>query len=148
MLELTESAVMRDVVTAAQRLDALKALGVRIGVDDFGEGHSSLAYLASLPLDMLKIPKTFVDPLGAPEANLALVRAIVELARSFGLHTVAEGIEEREQLAPLIGLGCELAQGYLFARPASAAAVAELAGGAGVSRRRGAAAPRAATRAS
>ena len=148
MLELTESAVMRDVVTAAQRLDALKALGVRIGVDDFGEGHSSLAYLASLPLDMLKIPKTFVDPLGAPEANLALVRAIVELARSFGLHTVAEGIEEREQLAPLIGLGCDLAQGYLFARPASAAAVAELAGRAGVSRRRGAAAPRAATRAS
>jgi EAL domain-containing protein (putative c-di-GMP-specific phosphodiesterase class I) len=148
MLELTESAVMRDIVTAAQRLDALKALGVRIGVDDFGEGHSSLAYLASLPLDMLKIPKTFVDPLGAPEANLALVRAIVELARSFGLHTVAEGIEEHAQLAPLIGLGCELAQGYLFARPASAAAVAELAGGAGVSRRRGAAAPRAATRAS
>ena len=148
MLELTESAVMRDVVTAAQRLDALKALGVRIGVDDFGEGHSSLAYLASLPLDMLKIPKTFVDPVGAPGANLALVRAIVELARSFGLHTVAEGIEEREQLAPLIGLGCELAQGYLFAKPASAAAVAELAGGAGVSRRRGAAAPRAATRAS
>ena len=94
---------MRDVVTAAQRLDALKALGIRIGVDDFGEGHSSLAYLASLPLDLLKIPKTFVDPLGAPEANLALVRAIVELARSFGLHTVAEGIEERDQLAPLIG---------------------------------------------
>jgi EAL domain-containing protein (putative c-di-GMP-specific phosphodiesterase class I) len=76
------------------------------------------------------------------------LRAIVELARSFGLHTVAEGIEERDLLAPLIGLGCDLAQGYLFATPASAAAVAELADAAGASRRRGAAAPRAATRAS
>ena len=94
VLELTESAVMRDVVTATHRLDALKRLGVRIAVDDFGEGHSSLAYIASLPLDLLKIPKTFVDQLGGQGANLALVRAIVELARSFGLRTVAEGIEE------------------------------------------------------
>jgi diguanylate cyclase (GGDEF)-like protein/PAS domain S-box-containing protein len=128
VLELTESAVMRDVVTAAHRLDALKRLGVRIGVDDFGEGHSSLAYLASLPLDMLKIPKSFIDRLGAPDANVALVRAIVELARSFGLRTVAEGIEDREQLAPLLRLGCDLAQGFLFARPAGAAEVAALAG--------------------
>jgi len=128
VLELTESAVMRDVVTATHRLDAIAQLGVRIGVDDFGEGHSSLAYLSSLPLDMLKIPKTFVDQLGAPGANLGLVRAIVELARSFGLRTVAEGIEEREQLAPLLGLGCDLAQGYLFARPTGAAEVAALAG--------------------
>jgi diguanylate cyclase (GGDEF)-like protein/PAS domain S-box-containing protein len=148
MLELTESAVMRDIVTAAQRLDALKALGVRIGVDDFGEGHSSLAYLASLPLDMLKIPKSFVDQLAAPDANLALVRAIVQLARSFGLRTVAEGIEQREQLAPLLALGCDLAQGFLFARPASAAEVAALAGGPTLSLRPGGAAPRGATRAS
>jgi diguanylate cyclase len=148
VLELTESAVMRDVVTAANRLDAIAALGVRIGVDDFGEGHSSLAYLASLPLDLLKIPKTFVDGIGDPEANVALVRAIVELARSFGLRTVAEGIEQREQLAPLLRLGCDLAQGYLFARPASAADVAALAGSKGVSPRRGAAAPRGATPAS
>jgi diguanylate cyclase (GGDEF)-like protein/PAS domain S-box-containing protein len=123
VLELTESAVMRDVVTATHRLDALKALGVRIGVDDFGEGHSSLAYLASLPLDLIKIPKTFVDGLGEPDANVALVRAIVELARSFGLRTVAEGIEERDQMAPLLRLGCDLAQGYLFARPMEAEAV-------------------------
>jgi EAL domain-containing protein (putative c-di-GMP-specific phosphodiesterase class I) len=148
VLELTESAVMRDVVTATHRLDALKALGVRIGVDDFGEGHSSLAYLASLPLDLIKIPKTFVDGLGAPGANVALVRAIVELARSFGLRTVAEGIEERDQMAPLLQLGCDLAQGYLFARPAGAADVAALAGSPGVSPRRGAAAPPGATPAS
>jgi len=148
VLELTESAVMRDVVTATQRLDALKALGVRIAVDDFGEGHSSLAYLASLPLDMLKIPKSFVDQLGRPGANIALVRAIVELARSFGLRTVAEGIEQREQMTPLLHLGCDLAQGYLFARPAGAAEVAALAGGTGVSLRRAAAALRAATPAS
>ncbi len=128
VLELTESAVMHDVVTAAHRLDALKQLGVRIGVDDFGEGHSSLAYLAALPLDMLKIPKSFIERLGAPDANLGLVRAIVELARSFGLRTVAEGIETREQLAPLLRLGCDLAQGHLFARPAGAAEVAALAG--------------------
>jgi diguanylate cyclase (GGDEF)-like protein/PAS domain S-box-containing protein len=148
VLELTESAVMRDVVTATQRLDALKALGVRIGVDDFGEGHSSLAYLASLPLDLLKIPKTFVDRLGEPEANVALVRAIVELARSFGLRTVAEGIEQRGQMPPLLRLGCDLAQGYLFARPASAADVAALAGRPAISPRPEAAAPRGATPAS
>jgi diguanylate cyclase (GGDEF)-like protein/PAS domain S-box-containing protein len=148
VLELTESAVMRDVVTAANRLDAIAALGVRIGVDDFGEGHSSLAYLASLPLHLLKIPKTFVDGLGEPEANVALVRAIVELARSFGLRTVAEGIEERDQLAPLLRLGCDLAQGYLFARPAGAAELAALAGSKGVSPRREAAAPPGATPAS
>jgi diguanylate cyclase (GGDEF)-like protein/PAS domain S-box-containing protein len=148
VLELTESAVMRDVVTATQRLDGIAALGVRIGVDDFGEGHSSLAYLASLPLDLLKIPKTFVDQIGHPGANVALVRAIVELARSFGLHTVAEGIERPEQVAPLVDLGCELGQGYLFARPAGAAELAALAGGPGVSRRRAAAALRAATPAS
>jgi EAL domain-containing protein (putative c-di-GMP-specific phosphodiesterase class I) len=148
VLELTESAMMRDVVTATSRLDALKQLGVRIGVDDFGEGHSSLAYLASLPLDLLKIPKSFVDQLGAPGANLALVRAIVQLARSFGLRTVAEGIEQRDQLGPLLSLGCDLAQGYLFARPASAAEVAALAGGPTLSLRPGGAAPRGATPAS
>ena len=131
-----------------QHLDAIAALGVRIGVDDFGEGHSSLAYLASLPLDLLKIPKTFVDRLGEPEANVALVRAIIELARSFGLRTVAEGIEERDQMAPLVRLGCDLAQGYLFARPADAARVAAMADGDRLSRRRGAAAPLAATPAS
>ena len=148
VIELTESAVMRDVVTAAHRLDAISRLGVRIGVDDFGEGHSSLAYLASLPLDLLKIPKTFVDVMAAPDGNPALVRAIVELARSFGLRTVAEGIERREQVAPLLELGCDLAQGYLFARPTSAAEVAALAGGPQLNLRRGGAVPRGATRAS
>ena len=148
VLELTESAVMRDVVTATHRLDAISRLGVRIGVDDFGEGHSSLAYLASLPLDLLKIPKTFVDVMSAPGGNPALVRAIVELARSFGLRTVAEGIERREQVGPLLELGCDLAQGYLFARPTSAAEVAALAGGPQLNLRRGVAAPRGATRAS
>jgi diguanylate cyclase (GGDEF)-like protein/PAS domain S-box-containing protein len=148
LLELTESAVMRDVVTVTHRLDALKALGVRIGLDDFGEGHSSLAYLASLPLDMLKIPKSFVDQLGQPDGNVALVRAIVELARSFGLRTVAEGIERPEQMKPLLDLRCDLAQGYLFARPASAAEVATLAAGTTLIPCRAAAAPRAATRAS
>jgi diguanylate cyclase (GGDEF)-like protein/PAS domain S-box-containing protein len=148
VLELTESAVMRDVVTATHRLDALKGLGVRIAVDDFGEGHSSLAYLASLPLDLVKIPKTFVDQIGHPGANLGLVRAIVELARSFGLRTVAEGIEKREQLSSLVDLGCDLAQGYLFARPAGAAELAALAGQGSLSRRREVAALRAATPAS
>jgi EAL domain-containing protein (putative c-di-GMP-specific phosphodiesterase class I) len=128
VLELTESAVMRDVVTATRRLDALKQLGVRIAVDDFGEGHSSLAYIASLPLDLLKIPKTFVEQLDGPGGNVALVRAIVELARSFGLRTVAEGIERREQLDPLVALGCDLGQGYLFARPGAPSEIAALAG--------------------
>jgi EAL domain-containing protein (putative c-di-GMP-specific phosphodiesterase class I) len=153
VLELTESAVMRDVVMATQRLDQLKRLGVRIAVDDFGEGHSSLAYLASLPLDVLKIPRAFVEPLRVEGANLGLVRAIIELARSFDLVCVAEGIEDEAQLAPLRRLGCDLGQGYLFGRPAPPEALVARTGVAttrtpALSRRRGAAAPRAATRAS
>jgi predicted signal transduction protein with EAL and GGDEF domain len=129
VLELTESAVMRDIVTATRLLDAIAALGVRIALDDFGEGHSSLAYLASLPLDLLKIPKAFVDQVAQPHGNHGLVRAIVELARSFGLRTVAEGIEEEVQVEALSALGCELAQGYHFARPAPPAELTALTAG-------------------
>ena len=128
VLELTESAVMRDVVTATHRLDALKRLGVRIAVDDFGEGHSSLAYLASLPLDLLKIPKTFVDRLGGPPAPTwrSCGRSSSSPARS-ACAPWRRASRSASSSRRCVELGCDLAQGYLFARPGAAAEVAALA---------------------
>jgi EAL domain-containing protein (putative c-di-GMP-specific phosphodiesterase class I) len=118
VLEITEGSLMQDVATTAVKLRQLKELGVRLAIDDFGTGSSSLAYLHRFPIDLLKIDKTFVDDVtagGSPGA--ALVRAIVELAGTFNLQTVAEGIEDGEQLDRLRSFGCGSGQGYLFARP-------------------------------
>jgi diguanylate cyclase len=115
IVEITESVLMTDVERTARLLAELKALGVRIAIDDFGTGHSSLQYLQQLPLDMLKIPKTFVDDLGRGGGVVA--RAILDLGRSFGLEVVAEGIEEDVQRERLLALGCTSGQGFLFARP-------------------------------
>ena len=118
VLEITEGSLMQDVATTAVKLRQLKELGVRLAIDDFGTGSSSLAYLHRFPIDLLKIDKTFVDDVtagGSPGA--ALVRAIVELAGTFNLETVAEGIEDGEQLDRLRSFGCGSGQGYLFARP-------------------------------
>ena len=116
ILEITESQLAQDVGHTVGQLAELKALGVDIAIDDFGTGHSSLEYLQRLPIDTLKIPKPFVDELaGGDEAVLA--RAILELARSFGLTVIAEGIELEVQRNRLLALGCTTGQGYLFARP-------------------------------
>jgi diguanylate cyclase (GGDEF)-like protein len=120
-LEITESVLMDDVETASRRLEELKRLGVQIAVDDFGIGYSSLTYLQRFPLDSLKIERAFVDPIGRPDEDLALLRAIVDLAEIFGLRPIAEGIERQEQSQRLLELGCELGQGHLLAKPLSAA---------------------------
>lgn len=117
-LELTETLVMRDVAGTARQLRALRALGVSVAVDDFGTGFSSLAKLQSLPLDALKVDRSFVERLAAIPSSLPLVRAVVTLARELGMRVVAEGVETAEQLTALRALGCDLVQGYLFARPA------------------------------
>ena len=121
MLEVTETALMRDTARTLEVLHALKALGVRLAIDDFGTGYSSLSYLQRFPVDVLKIDKSFVDHVARGGADAALARTVVALGHTLGLTTVAEGIETAAQHATLSALGCTLGQGYLFARPLSAA---------------------------
>jgi diguanylate cyclase (GGDEF)-like protein len=116
-LELTETGVMRDIERSLDSLQGLKQLGVRLALDDFGTGYSSLAYLTQLPIDTLKIDRSFVDKLGESGQSRAVVRSITALAQALGLSTVAEGVETREQLDSLRALGCDEVQGYFYARP-------------------------------
>ncbi|MGZ4631020.1 MAG: putative bifunctional diguanylate cyclase/phosphodiesterase [Actinomycetes bacterium] len=116
VLEVTESALTEDVEAAAERLQQLRALGVRIAIDDFGTGYSSLSHLARFPIDTFKIDKSFVDSIVTdPESPMA--QAIVEIGRTLRLQTVAEGVESPAQLERLRSLGCHVAQGFLFAEP-------------------------------
>lgn len=122
-IEITESMLMSDVTRVTEQLRQLKetAPGIRIAIDDFGSGYSSLNYLRSLPIDTLKIDRTFVTDLDNQahrESTLAIVRTIIELGRNLGLAVLAEGIESAEQARLLAGIGCELGQGFYFARPA------------------------------
>jgi EAL domain-containing protein (putative c-di-GMP-specific phosphodiesterase class I) len=126
ILEITESVVMQDAEGTIRRLDALKALGVQLAIDDFGTGYSSLSYLRRFPIDVLKIDKSFVDGVGNGSGDSALASAIIELGHTLGLQTVAEGIEQPEQVAELQALGCDLGQGFYFARPLDAEATGAL----------------------
>ncbi|WP_019818990.1 sensor domain-containing protein [Saccharomonospora saliphila] len=119
-LEITESALMREPAAAAEVLTALRGLGVRLAIDDFGTGYSSLAQLWKLPLDTLKIDRSFVAGLGGPgETDAeAIIKGIVTMAHSMGLVVVAEGAETDRQVAVLRELGCDQAQGYHFGKPA------------------------------
>jgi diguanylate cyclase (GGDEF)-like protein/PAS domain S-box-containing protein len=116
-IELTESTLMADTAHTLGILRALKDLGVRLSIDDFGTGFSSLSYLKRFPVDEVKIDRSFVDGLGADAENTAIVTAIHSLAHALGLDVVAEGVESDAQRRALIELGCETAQGYLFSRP-------------------------------
>jgi diguanylate cyclase (GGDEF)-like protein len=120
-LELTETGVMRDIKRSLDSLQGLKQLGVRLALDDFGTGYSSLAYLTQLPIDTLKIDRSFVDKLGESGQSRAVVRSITALAQALGLSTIAEGVETREQLDSLRSLGCDEVQGFFYARPMPAA---------------------------
>jgi predicted signal transduction protein with EAL and GGDEF domain len=118
VLEITETVLMHDTEATISRLTALKALGVRLAVDDFGTGYSSLRYLRRFPIDILKMAKPFVDGLDTgDDEGRALARAIVELATSLKLACIAEGIEAVAQADVLHELGCDLGQGFHFARP-------------------------------
>jgi diguanylate cyclase (GGDEF)-like protein len=128
-LELTETALVADAEATISRLTALGALGVQVAIDDFGTGYSSLAYLHRLPASILKIDKSFVEGLGTNAESTALVRVIMGLAETFGLRTVAEGVESESQRALLRALGCTTAQGYLFAPPLPAGELAALLAG-------------------
>lgn len=119
-IELTESVLMDHAGHTLQTLEALKALGVRLSVDDFGTGYSSLAYLKRYPIDKLKIDRSFVRDIPGDSDDVAIATAIIQMARSLQLHTVAEGVETQEQLDMLRNLGCNQFQGYLVSRPVDA----------------------------
>jgi diguanylate cyclase (GGDEF)-like protein/PAS domain S-box-containing protein len=120
LLELTESVLLgRDEAIRAE-LTELKSLGVRLAIDDFGTGYSSLSYLRELPMDVLKIDRSFIEGIALSKARLALVEVIIRIARTFGLTVTAEGIESEVQRELLISLGCEFGQGYLLERPVGA----------------------------
>ncbi len=126
-LEITESAVMADPDAAIESLHMLKRLGVKLAIDDFGVGYSSLSHLRELlPVDVLKIDRSFIDGLVLRGEDRAIVTAIVELARSLGVDAVAEGVESGEQAAVLRQMRCQVAQGFHFARPQPPADVSQL----------------------
>ena len=118
-IEVTESIVMNDVQSVINRLNVLRAAGVRVAVDDFGTGYSSLSYLQDLPLDVLKIDRSFIVRLQDEAVENSLVNTIMLLAKGLGLATVAEGVETVSQYEKVKQLGCTLIQGYYFARPCS-----------------------------
>jgi len=120
-LEITEHAVMHDIEQHLGSLHALRRLGCRIAMDDFGTGYSSLSYLKHLPIDALKIDRAFVRDMATDSNDAAIVTAIVRMARSLDLRTVAEGVETEAQLEQLRALGCDSAQGFYFGRPEAAA---------------------------
>ena len=125
-VELTESVAMQDSEQHVTKLHALRDLGVRVSVDDFGTGYSSLAYLRNLPIDYLKIDRTFVRDMNVDRNDAAIVRAIISMAQSLHLGTVAEGIETREHASQLLALGCSTGQGYFFSKPMPASETNEL----------------------
>jgi len=127
-LELTESAVIESGATTLSTLNGLKQLGVKLAIDDFGTGWSSLGHLRRFPIDVVKLDRSFVSGLDREPQDVSIAAAIISLAHALGLSTVAEGIETGEQLAVLASLGCDLGQGYLFARPGPLEAFAEVLG--------------------
>ncbi len=125
VLEITESVFSDDRNEVVEILESLRGLGVRISIDDFGTGYSSLSRLRDLPVDELKVDRSFISQLGG-DLNRSFVSTILRLAKELSLQTVAEGIEEAEEMRILVELGCELGQGYLIARPSQPAEVEEM----------------------
>ena len=126
ILEITEGVLLKETTAVAARLRELKELGVQLAIDDFGTGYSSLGYLQTLPLDVLKIDKRFIDHVAAGTNSAALASAIIAIGDALGMRTVAEGIEHEEQATMLRRLHCQVGQGYIFARPQGSAGIESL----------------------
>ena len=126
VLELTESIVMQDIEETTRQMTRLKKLGIRIAIDDFGTGYSSLSYLHCLPIDLLKIDRSFIENLNMPEGTRPIVDAVLSMAHALGYSVVAEGVETHDQLATLQKNRCDIIQGYLFSRPLKPAAIAPI----------------------
>ena len=116
-LEITERTVLAEPFRAKAVLEQLSQLGLRLSIDDFGTGYSSLAYLRRLPLDEIKIDRSFIHAMTSDHENAVIVRSTIDLARNLGLEVVAEGIETSEIYETLVHLGCDAAQGYHMSRP-------------------------------
>jgi EAL domain-containing protein (putative c-di-GMP-specific phosphodiesterase class I) len=128
VLEITETAIMRDVESTLVLLNQLKTLGVGIAIDDFGTGYSSLAYLRQFPIDAMKIDRSFVASMVDSPESAAIVHTMVQLGKVLGLETIAEGVENNEQLERLRTEGVDVGQGFLFARPMGVAEADRLLG--------------------
>jgi len=116
-LELTESVLMKNAISAASILQALREAGVRVAVDDFGTGYSSLSYLKKFAIDALKIDQSFIRQLATEHVDATIVPAVINMARSLKLRVIAEGVETQKELAFLRAQQCDEAQGYYFSRP-------------------------------
>jgi EAL domain-containing protein (putative c-di-GMP-specific phosphodiesterase class I) len=128
-VELTESALIRDREDGVRKMQRLRNLGIRISLDDFGTGYSSLSYLQNMPIDTLKIDRSFTMKLGSSQTALSMVRAIIAMARALGLRVLTEGVEDSAQVEILRQLGCDDIQGYFCGRPESPeASVARVSG--------------------
>jgi EAL domain-containing protein (putative c-di-GMP-specific phosphodiesterase class I) len=121
-LEVTETAVMAKPALALSTLTRLHGLGIKLSIDDFGTGYSSMAYLKRLPIDELKVDRSFVMGMDGDPNDAALVRAAIDLGHNLGLTVVAEGVETAAHVSALRKLGCDIAQGYHYARPMPAVA--------------------------
>jgi EAL domain-containing protein (putative c-di-GMP-specific phosphodiesterase class I) len=124
-VDVTEAAYVRALAGNTVALDGLREMGVRISIDDFGTDYSSLSYLKRLPADALKIDKSFVKGLGEDAKDTAIVRMIIELAHTFGMEVIGEGVETAEQVALLEKMGCDFAQGHHFSQPLPPEAASE-----------------------
>jgi len=125
-LELKEAVLLGELDVLTEALGALKATGVRLVLDDFGTGFSSLVYLTRLPLDALKFDRAFVDGLGTEGRDTGITEAIIAMARALSLEVIAEGVETEQQADALVSRGCELAQGFAFSRAVSARAISSM----------------------
>jgi EAL domain-containing protein (putative c-di-GMP-specific phosphodiesterase class I) len=123
-IEVTESCLMQDVRSTQRSLETLRGMGFTLAIDDFGTGHSCLDYLRRFPIDTLKLDRSFVRDIGVNRHGPAICRAILSLAESLGMKTVAEGIENEEQLEFLLRHGCRHGQGFYFSEPITAELVA------------------------
>jgi len=135
VLESTENVLIEDSARVVEVFSELRSMGVRLALDDFGTGYSSFSCLRRLPVDTLKVDRTFVTDIGQDVAAAAVVAAITQLAHVLGLSVTAEGVQTRAQQADLHEIGCEMAQGFAFARPLSAEGISDLlaeAGGLGL----------------
>jgi EAL domain-containing protein (putative c-di-GMP-specific phosphodiesterase class I) len=116
-LEMTESTVIQDREDVVRKMQDLRRLGIRFSIDDFGTGYSSLSYIQYMPVDVLKIDRSFTARLGSSRRALSMVRAIIAMARALGLRVVTEGVEKAAQVDVLRKLGCDDVQGYFYGRP-------------------------------